>query len=320
MTAKKRWLWVFLFVLATLILATLATAFNVVLVRDYTKLVELAKSISHRELEPPSPWWSLALGTLGFTALLGGLILFFVRLLREMQLNQTQSEFLASVTHALKTPIATLELAGSLLRSGELSEEERANLWASHKAELERLKEQVETLLEAARWESASVSVSRTGVRIEDWLQASLPRWRSLLGPDAKLDRQGEPLECVARVDLRVLALITDNLIDNARKFSRDAPSVTVRSELVRARGLFRKSRWRVTIADQGWGFEPADQKKIFKRFVRAKSRAPYAIPGTGLGLYLASSAAQILGLKLSGESAGAGHGAAFVLEGPARC
>ena len=52
---------------------------------------------------------------------IAGFVLFFVRLLKEMRLNQQQAEFLATVSHELKTPIATLELSSSLLRAGGLS-------------------------------------------------------------------------------------------------------------------------------------------------------------------------------------------------------
>ena len=317
--AKRRWLWILLFVIAVLILATLATAFNVVLVKDYRKLLELAHSVSHSELDLPKPWMSLIFGTIGFAGVLGGLILLFGRLLREMQLNQVQNEFLASVTHALKTPIATMELAGSLLRSGQVDPDEAQKLWHSHDAELARLKEEVEALLEATRWESAAVRLSRAPIKIEDWIKNSTNRWKQILGPNSEIKREGKELGCEAVIDLRALNLVTDNVFDNARKFAQGSPQVTIRAEYVPRRAPWLRPRWKLHIADQGLGFEPAENDRIFKRFYRSRTRAPYAIPGTGLGLYLAAQASKAMGLKLHAESEGLGKGATFTVEGPAR-
>src|SRR4051812_30439006 len=120
MVRKHRWVWITLFVLGVLLLATLATGWNVVLVHDYQRMLELARQVS-RDEGYQAPWLPVILGSLGFAAAVAGLILFFFRLLKEMRLNQLQTEFLATVSHELKTPIATLELTSSLLREKGLS-------------------------------------------------------------------------------------------------------------------------------------------------------------------------------------------------------
>ena len=76
------------------------------------------------------------------------------------------------------------------------------------------------------------------------------------------------------------------------------------------------RPRWLIEFRDQGWGFDPADSRKIFGRFFRARTSAPHSIPGSGLGLHLAGSASRALGIKLRGESLGKGTGARFILEG----
>ena len=73
---------------------------------------------------------------------------------------------------------------------------------------------------------------------------------------------------------------------------------------------------------DEGLGFRPQQQGKLFKRFSRLKlgrsELKPVSIPGTGLGLYLSAMASKSMGLTLTGESLGEGKGAQFRLEG--RC
>ena len=145
---------------------------------------------------------------------------------------------------------------------------------------------------------------------METWVSASLERWRQILGPRGILTREGASLNCEAWLDPKMLNLITDNLLDNSRKFARTVPTVVIESRLL-------PTRWQLRFRDDGWGFNPDDSEKIFNRFFRARTEAPYAIPGTGLGLYLVSSAARSLGITIRGESEGRGQGAIFTLEGP---
>lgn len=300
MIRKRRWFWITLFVLGVVLLAGLATGWNIVLVLKFQQV----------------PWMGLILGTLGFVVVLGGLILFFVRLLQEMRLNQLQSEFIAAISHELKTPIATLELSASLLKQGGLEPDEVQKLWSSHDAELKRLKSQVESLLEAARWQAKQATPELVPLQLESWLNGAVPRWRQILGPWGKLERQGDPLDCTARLDPAMLDLVMDNLFDNARKFARGAPHVVIRSHMLEPVQPWKKPRWSIEIQDSGWGFDSSDSERIFKRFFRAKKETPYSIPGTGLGLYLASSASRAMGIELSGESLGKGRGAIFTLTG----
>lgn len=309
MLNRRRRLWIILFVGLALLLTVLATGWNVVLVRDYYQMVALARSLHGNDSFSFAPWPFLILGTLGFIAALSIIIVFFVKILREMKLNQAQAEFLASVSHELKTPIASMELSSSLLRAGGLSAEETARLWLSHQAELKRLREEVLTILEAARWQAGPPKAQLEPVNLEEWLQRSVDRWKNLLGSKGQLTRDGDRLPERAMTELRSLNLITDNLLDNARKFADGAPQVRIHTRI-------EGGRWTIEFKDHGLGFEPQDSKKIFDRFYRSQHRASYAIPGNGLGLHLANSASRALGLSLKGSSEGRGHGAVFTLSG----
>jgi two-component system phosphate regulon sensor histidine kinase PhoR len=313
MHRRRYWLWIAVFVGGALLLGTLATGWNFVLMRDYERMVELARSIS--QPEPPVPVTtlvlSLVLGTFGFFLVLSAFIVFFLRLLREMRQNQQQSEFLATVTHELKTPISAIELSSSLLRTENLTLEERDKLWNSHQAELSRLKTDVESLLQAARWESMPIHVNREPVDLETWVRESMDRWNVILGPGAQLKRSGPPLEVTSALDLRKLNLISDNILQNARKYAKDAPKVEVHTER-------RRSRWQIQFRDDGWGFDPKESKNLLKPFYRSRTYSSHAIPGAGLGLYIAHSASRALGMKIKGFSLGRGQGAVFTLEGKA--
>ena len=324
LTRKRKWFWTVLFIFVVVLIASLATGWNVVIVRDYQRLADVARAfrLNNHFVGGELPgstnalWINLVLGTLGFAVTLGGLVLFFVRLLQEMRLNQLQTEFLASVSHALKTPIATMELSSSLIRSGGLARDESEKLWESFDTDLLRLKEEVNTLLEATRWQTSPIRIHKTPIHLEEWIQDSMNRWKKILGPDARLERKGETFPFEIPMDAKVLNLIVDNFFDNARKFAREAPHVVIETEYVDGKGFWKKPNWKFKVKDNGWGFDSKEAKKLFHRFYRSRSEAPYAIPGTGLGLYLAWTAGKALNLKLSAESEGYGCGATFQIEG----
>jgi signal transduction histidine kinase len=300
---KQRWFWITLFVVATLLLAWLGIIWN----------VDLAKNPRFQD----TPWFKLVLGSLGFVAVLGATILFFVRLLLEMRLTQTQTEFLARVSHELKSPITSLELTASLLREPD-EHTDTARLWALFDSELSRLKTEVDLILETSRWEVRARKPDLRPVNIDRWLAEAEPRWQAILGGDGELLREGRPDEHITlETDPRFLELITNNIVDNVRKFSEGKPHLTVRHEILEAVYPGERRRWRLSFHDKGRGFTAGDGRRLFKRFYRAESPAPQAIAGTGLGLYLAKAASKSLGMKIHGESLGQGKGATFTLEGP---
>ncbi len=289
---NRGWFWLLFLILIIGLLATLATRFNILLILSDRKAL----------LEP-------VLGTLGFIVILAGFILLFTRLTQEMRLNQLQSEFLAAITHELKTPIATLELSSSLLKQPDLLPSERDQLWKSHEIELNRLRTEVETLLEAARWDAKSVKSKKTKINLENWINQKIIEWKILLGNDAIILREGAPLPEGVYVDPKMLDLVCLNLIENARKFSIGRPHLRITS-------LRDGKRWSLSFQDQGFGFDPSESKKIFKRFYRARHSAPYSISGTGLGLYLAKAACKRMKIKIKADSLGHQKGATFTLSG----
>lgn len=286
---------------------------------------------------------SALLGGFGFLATSTALVLFFVKTLREMRLNQQQNEFLSTVSHELKTPIAAIELAGSLLErsinkgstvaappeSPPWSEERstQLELLAVIRAETTRLRDQVQSLLEAARLEDRGRSTVLTLERLDlrAFLEESWLRWKSLLGDGAVFLLQvQEGFEPWVRADRHSLQLIIDNLIDNARKFAVGAPHVVVRLDRPLSTpnaqaGQRARTFFCLSVIDQGAGFRAEERRLIFNKFYRATQRdrgTKTAVSGTGLGLSIAWLAAKSLRMKLTAQSAGPNQGAVFTLKG----
>jgi signal transduction histidine kinase len=296
---QHKWFWITLFVLAVSLTVGLATSWNVAFVLN--------------PRFPNVPWVTLVIGTLGFIAVVAATVLLFIRLLIEMRLNTMQSEFLAKISHELKSPITSLELTASLLKKDSVSNKDNDKLWELHQGELKRLKTEVDLILETSRWDAKPYKPEPICIRLDDWLNNSKERWLAILGQGASLTVNNGFNNSHAMIDPRLLDLITDNLVDNSRKFAIEKPHLTVTTQTAVKNG---DNRWEIVFSDQGWGFDPRNTNKIFKRFYRAETYAPRAIAGTGLGLYLAREAGKRLGMTLKAESKGPGKGARFTLEG----
>lgn len=321
---KTVW-WVFLFILGVTSLALLIIGWNWVLVRDHQKLKQFARhSISILEQIPTEVAilkWNLALGGVAFSAALSAMIVFFIKTLREIRLNQRQSEFLATVSHELKTPIASIELATDLLKQGGLNPNDTLQLFNTLKSETQRLKEGVNSLLEAARWENRIQEKEVEEFSLLPWLEAQLDRWRHLLGNSSELRLvcSSELKESLLHLkgNQKTLALILDNLLDNARKFSLGPARVEIHVNLLQKR---RRQHFEIRVKDQGVGFLPEESRLIFQRFYRAKNarrESRNAISGTGLGLSIAAEASKSMGFRLKASSHGHHQGAVFCLDGP---
>jgi signal transduction histidine kinase len=316
---KRRWLWIVLFVFASVTLGTLAALWNVVILSNYFRMVDLARD---RLRSAPDfqglgglPWWTLILGTVAIVGALVTVVLFFIRLLREMRLNQLQTEFLANVTHELKTPLASLALSSSLIRSGQAQGEEAELLWRTHESELTRLQGEIERLLAAARWEQFHDKPKIERLDLGQWLRGSLPAWRAQVGAKGRIEMTGDPLDLRIDADPKLLDLVVKNLIDNSKKFSMGRPEISIKATRLEREG---QALWHLEFSDKGLGFRPEDHKKIFKRFYRAKHHSKVAIPGTGLGLHLVATACKAMKILIAAHSEGPGKGATFSLSGEA--
>lgn len=106
------------------------------------------------------------------------------------------------------------------------------------------------------------------------------------------------------------MSLIISNLIENAIKYSKKETPIFITATTNDQYMIF-------SIKDEGIGIAPNDIKKIFRMFYRSSIASTKAVPGTGLGLFIVKSLAQVLGGKVWVESEGRGFGSTFYLRLP---
>jgi signal transduction histidine kinase len=257
--------------------------------------------------------WLMAGGVVSIVVIVTVLVLFSVFLVREALEGRRQVGFIDSVTHELKSPLASLKLAVQTLDRRELSAEQRRQLHQMMLDDVDRLTAFIDDILVASRLGHGPGDASVTNVALRDLAERVAERVSQ---------RQRVPTEAITlRVDagLRMmteqttLEIILQNLLDNAVKYSNEPVRVELSVEVLPT------GRLEFTVRDQGIGIPPHLIGLIFDRFYRVPSEAVRARRGTGIGLYVASSLVKNLGGTLTAQSAGPGAGTTFSFAIPLR-
>lgn len=222
----------------------------------------------------------LMIGAVLLALMLAGVVTYLLISISEIRLNQRQSNFMASVTHELKSPIASLKLYLQTLVRHNVSEQQQADFCRAMIEDVNRLDALINHLLDAARVEQEPRQDERVEVNVAAVLRncaaAACLRYHV---PPERIELNVVPTVVWARpLDVEMLFR---NLIDNAIKYAGEPPWVAIES---RPQG---RGRVITRISDNGPGI-PADlRRKVFGRFVRVGNELERSKPGTGLGLFI---------------------------------
>ncbi len=226
-------------------------------------------------------WSGLAIGTVVFALTLLGLMFYSFLHVKETRLNQRQANFIDSVTHELKSPIASLRLYLETLQMRALDRPRQEEFFATMAAELTRLDELISQLLEVARLDAVGHDSPPEDVPIES-LIARCARWAAehhRYDPAEVFQFDLPPLT-IRAVPL-LLEMIFRNLLDNAVKYGGRPPKVTVTARLIDPKKVL------VCVTDNGSGVPEEIRDRIFGLFFRGGSELERRQKGTGLGLYI---------------------------------
>jgi signal transduction histidine kinase len=259
----------------------------------------------------------LFLGAILFLAIIAGLVLNTIFLVREIRRNEQHDSFINAVTHELKTPIASIRLYLQTLQRREVEVEQRREFYQSMLLDTERLMHTVEQVLragEAAQKKRPAqlhpldfdrlVGECLDLARSRHHLQTNALDYRKTLNGVGSAEVAGDPEE---------LRTAVSNLIDNAVKYSPGGVRISVELEVPDAEHIVLRVR------DHGVGIPPHELKRIFKRFYRVTHRSLAGVKGTGLGLFIVRSIARKHGGQVFAQSEGLGKGTTVTLELPRR-
>jgi signal transduction histidine kinase len=258
-------------------------------------------------------WILLSAGSTIFVCILLGIV-FYLRLsIQQINLSRRQSNFIDSVTHELKSPIASLKLYLQTLNRRQVTEAQRLDFYRSMLADVERLDRLINHLLEAARLERTKTPVDSETISLGDVIQhaiqAACQRYNV---PTESVTSQVEMLETVG--SLPDMNMLIGNIIDNAVKYSSSPPKIEVQLDRIPNRDW-----WRLKVIDNGPGIPRAFRRKVFGRFYRVGSELERSKPGTGLGLFIVHTLVRRLGGKIQILDAPTGPGTQIIVQIPLR-
>ena len=252
-----------------------------------TSAEELAAAVSRRRVI------EMVLVGLSGLVVIAGLAVVLVAVARERKLSNLKSDFVANVSHELKTPLSLVRMFGELLHSGRVdSEEKRRQYLQIIVHESERLGALIENVLDFAKVERGKAAYEFTQADVAEVVRRAAEACHVRAAEEGiELEVATEPGLPVVSLDERAIEVAIINLVDNALKYASDGRKVVVAVRRVQETIEFR-------VTDQGEGIAPEDRKRIFERFVRAKQATSRRVRGSGIGLALVQHIAEAHGGK----------------------
>ena len=258
-----------------------------------------------------SPWVALFGAGILMLFLLLGIIVIFVYYRKQAALNLVHQNFISSVTHELRSPLASLQLYLETLVFRNPEEGLRKEFLGRMQEETERLSALIQNILWVSRVQRFKIDYAFDRVPLSTRLAEYLEEKRKKHGwSGEQLVSDLEP-DVWIRCDWENLKIAFDNLVENAIRYSPSG--FWLRVSLERS-----AERCRLSFQDRGVGIPKAAQKQIFKMFYRAGREMTRTVKGTGLGLYIVKNVIAAHGGKVSVRSEGKqGGGATFLLDLP---
>jgi len=209
---------------------------------------------------------------------------------RDQQLTIRQSNFLLSVTHELKTPLASTKLYLQTLMKREFPVDKRNELLQKALHENQRLEEIVEAILTASRIENGTMVAHKEWISLNDLMTELAANYNNRLEKEWVTLELDEVIHIEADVFMTKTILI--NLIENALKYAGSDEKLTL--------FLYKENQdSKFGVKDFGPGISKEAQADIFKKFVRLENEETRSQKGTGLGLFIAAEFTKLIGGKI---------------------
>jgi two-component system, OmpR family, phosphate regulon sensor histidine kinase PhoR len=271
-----------------------------VIIPDYKKLIFRQSS------------WEL-IGAIIFTLFI--MFVFFLTvgtMINQRKLSEIKGDFINNMTHEFKTPLATISLAVDALSNEKvLNSPEKLNYFRSIiKDENKRMNQHVETILQAAALDKQEISLNKIELHGNDLIKKALGNYDLVLkekqgNVTLKLNAENDTI----LADEQHFTNMISNLIDNAIKYSKDNPEITICTSNT-AKSLFIK------VEDKGIGMTRESVKRIFEKFFRAHTGNIHNVKGFGLGMSYVKTIIDAHKGKIKVDST-LGKGTIFTVEVP---
>jgi two-component system, OmpR family, phosphate regulon sensor histidine kinase PhoR len=203
-------------------------------------------------------------------------------IIRQKKISEMKTDFINNMTHEFKTPVSTIMIASEALRDDEIAQDKKrvsklANIIYEENV---RLGSHIERVLNIARIEKDDFKLDIKTIDVNETITTVLDSMLlKLQKHDVKVEMELSEIPLMIKADELHFSNVIYNLIDNAIKYSTEAPEITITT------ALGRNNQAIIKIADKGIGMSYDQQAKIFEQFYRIPTGNLHDVKGFGLGL-----------------------------------
>jgi len=224
-------------------------------------------------------WMVIGEGTVFLILLILGVYITQRAFKKEVALSHQQKNFLLSVTHELKSPLASIKLHLQTLLKRNLDKNTSEEIISNAINDTERLTNLVENILLSTQIDSSSYPIQKERINLSGLISDFLSKATDDPNTNHQLASTIEP-DIYLNADKMSWVSILSNLLENASKYSPDNSTITI--NLTKSNNTINLS-----ISDEGDGIADEEKPNIFKKFYRIEKEETRRSKGTGLGLYI---------------------------------
>lgn len=311
-TLRSRTSWLYHPVTIFLSIQVLWILLMVVWIRWYLEKHALLREMAQRlrtDVDAPG-WLPLIEGGVLLALILAGATVIFIYWNKQHRLNAMQRAFVSNVTHELKSPVASIQLALETMALHDLPQEKRLEYLGMMLDDTERLATLIDRILGAARIERRRGRYTLETASMRQFVEGVLDEDRHLFEKDGHVVVFEKGADARVALDRSAMRVVLSNLLENAARYSPRGSAIRIK--------LHRDLRsCRLDVQDSGEGIARKDLKNIFKMFWRSSTTQALRPRGTGLGLYIVRNIVRDHGGKIWATSAGPPRGSTFSIRLP---
>ena len=270
--------------------------------RPVTRIIAAAEKIMQGEFSSRIELFPSIYDTDGFNTI----IRYINKMAEELSGTETlRTDFIANVSHELKTPLAVIQNYGTMLQAPDLPEEKRLEYAKAITEQSRRLADLITNILKLNRLENQQIYPDKRTYNLGEQLAECFLNFESTWeNKEIEIDTDIEE-DVFVESDAELLTLVWNNLFSNALKFTEPGGTVSLQ--------LKTDDRWAVVqVSDTGCGISPETGKHIFEKFYQGDTS--HATQGNGLGLALVKRVVDIVGGDIS-VSSEVGKGSVFTVK-----
>lgn len=306
--------YIFIFIVAQIAWFSLLGLWIYWYVSNYIKFQNVGEGLSPQIISEGPNVFALVSGLILLVFVSLGMSLIFSYLNKQMNITKLYDNFIANVTHELKSPLSSIQLYLETLKSRKVPDQKQKEFIALMLKDTNRLNNLINSILYLSGLEKKKTTkkyphdfrIYIADDVIRKIINSAIDQYK-LQSSDVIITGQAK-CECV--IDYNWLEIVFHNLVDNSIKYSNNPVKINVNLYLT-------EKYFCIDFQDNGIGISNRNQKTIFKKFHRIYNQNSPNVKGTGLGLYWVKELIKYHGGKISVQSEGINHGTTFQIELP---